>query len=71
MNISREAQDEYAINSYMKSQAAAKAGVFKAEITPVTVKSKKGGCLSGRAAGKAGLKISNSGVNVQKFPTIF
>ena len=37
MCISREAQDEYAISSYKKSQAAAAAGVFEKEIVPVTV----------------------------------
>lgn len=41
-NISREDQDEYAINSYKRSQAAGKAGVFKKEIVPVTIKTKKG-----------------------------
>ena len=41
MNISREAQDEYAIGSYEKSQAASKEGIFQ-EIVPVTIKKKKG-----------------------------
>ena len=40
--ISREQQDEYAINSYKKSQAAAKAGVFESQITPVTITAKRG-----------------------------
>ena len=35
-DLSREAQDEYAINSYKKAQAAAEAGHFK-EIVPVQV----------------------------------
>jgi len=43
MNITREEQDEYAVMSYKRSQAAAKNGVFKKEIVPVTVKGKKGG----------------------------
>ena len=42
MNISRDAQDEYAIGSYKKSQAAAKEGIFQKEIVPVTIKKKKG-----------------------------
>jgi len=41
-NISREEQDEYGMNSYKRSQAAAKAGVFKKEIVPVTIKTRKG-----------------------------
>jgi acetyl-CoA C-acetyltransferase len=41
-NISREEQDEYAISTYKRAQAAWKAGLFKDEIAPVTVKSRKG-----------------------------
>ncbi|KAI9253234.1 Thiolase, N-terminal domain-containing protein [Sporodiniella umbellata] len=41
-NISREAQDEHAIESYTRAAKAWKAGVFDQEIAPVTVKSKKG-----------------------------
>jgi len=39
--ITREQQDEYAIQSYTRSQTAAQHGLFKQEITPVTVKSRK------------------------------
>ena len=42
LNIGREEQDEYALSSYKKSQAAAAAGIFKKEITPVSIP-KKGG----------------------------
>lgn len=42
MNITREEQDDFAIMSYKRSQAAAKNGIFKKEIVPVTVKGKKG-----------------------------
>jgi acetyl-CoA C-acetyltransferase len=42
MNISRQDQDNYAINSYKRSAAAWAAGKFKDEITPVEIKSKKG-----------------------------
>ncbi|XP_052810070.1 acetyl-CoA acetyltransferase, mitochondrial-like [Mya arenaria] len=42
MNISREAQDDYAIRSYKLSQAAAEAGAFKDEIVPVQIPTKKG-----------------------------
>jgi acetyl-CoA C-acetyltransferase len=40
--ISRKAQDDFAIESYKRAQAAYKDGLFKDEIVPVTVKSKKG-----------------------------
>jgi acetyl-CoA C-acetyltransferase len=41
-NISREAQDEYAIQSYKRSQAAWDNGLFDKEIVPVEVPQKKG-----------------------------
>jgi acetyl-CoA C-acetyltransferase len=41
-NISREAQDEYATESYHRAQAAQAEGKFTAEITPVEIKDKKG-----------------------------
>jgi acetyl-CoA C-acetyltransferase len=40
--ISREAQDEYAINSYKRAQAAQGEGKFAEEITPVQIQDKKG-----------------------------
>ncbi len=40
--ISREAQDEYAINSYKKSAATTAAGLFKDEIVPVEVPQRRG-----------------------------
>lgn len=42
MNISREAQDEYAINSYKKVAASTEAGEFKDEIVPVEIPQRKG-----------------------------
>jgi len=42
MNISREAQDEFAITSYKRSQAAWDAGKFDNEIVAVEVPQKKG-----------------------------
>jgi acetyl-CoA C-acetyltransferase len=42
MNISREMQDEYAINSYKRSAAAWETGKFKDEIVPVEVPQRKG-----------------------------
>jgi acetyl-CoA C-acetyltransferase len=41
-NVSREAQDAYATESYHRAQAAQAAGRFTAEITPVEIKDKKG-----------------------------
>ena len=41
-DISREAQDAFAIDSYKKSQSALKQGDFKNEITPVEIAQRKG-----------------------------
>ncbi len=43
--ISREQQDEFAVASQNKAEAAQKAGKFKDEITPFTVKTRKGDIL--------------------------
>jgi acetyl-CoA C-acetyltransferase len=40
--ISRAEQDEFAAQSHNKAEAAIKAGAFKAEIAPVTIKGRKG-----------------------------
>jgi acetyl-CoA C-acetyltransferase len=40
--ITREEQDQFAVASQNKAEAAKKAGKFKDEITPVTIKTKKG-----------------------------
>jgi len=42
MNISREEQDEYAINSYKRSAASTEAGHFKDEIIPIAIPQRKG-----------------------------
>lgn len=42
MGISREAQDDYAINSYKRAAAATTAGYFKNEIIPVAIPQRKG-----------------------------
>ncbi len=39
--LTREAQDEFAVSSQNKAEAALKAGKFKDEITPITVKERK------------------------------
>jgi len=41
-NISREECDEYALQTQQRWKAAQEAGAFKAEIAPITIKSKKG-----------------------------
>jgi acetyl-CoA C-acetyltransferase len=41
-NISREAQDAFAIESYKRSAVAAEAGKFKNEIVPVSIPQRKG-----------------------------
>jgi len=40
--ISREEQDEHAMQSYERSRSAAQRGVFSQQIVPVTVIQKKG-----------------------------
>ncbi len=44
-NVTREEQDEYALNSHRKAAAAAKAGKFKDEILPIEIPQKKGSPL--------------------------
>jgi acetyl-CoA C-acetyltransferase len=44
-NVTREEQDEYALNSHRKAAAAIKAGKFKDEILPVEIPQKKGAPL--------------------------
>lgn len=46
MKITREMQDEYAIQSYKRAAAATEAGYFKDEIVPVEVPQRKGDPLS-------------------------
>lgn len=41
-NISREAQDEFAIESYKRSQASIEGGKFANEIIPITIPQRKG-----------------------------
>lgn len=45
MNISREAQDDYAIKSYKRTAAANDSGKLKAEIVPVEVPQRKGDAI--------------------------
>ncbi|OJJ57687.1 hypothetical protein ASPSYDRAFT_153846 [Aspergillus sydowii CBS 593.65] len=54
--ISREAQDAYAISSYERAQKAWNENKFADEITPVTVKSKKGETVVERDEGYENLR---------------
>jgi len=40
--FTRESQDEFAIESYRRAQAAQESGAFAGELTPVTIKGRKG-----------------------------
>lgn len=42
MNISREEQDRFAVQSYKRSAAATEAGKFKDEIVPIEIKTRRG-----------------------------
>jgi acetyl-CoA C-acetyltransferase len=62
-NITREMQDEYAIQSYQRAQAAWKDGAFKDEIAPVTVSGRKGDTIIDTDEGYLDVKI-------EKIPTL-
>ncbi|KAH7135616.1 Thiolase, N-terminal domain-containing protein [Dendryphion nanum] len=61
--ISREEQDEFAILTYRRAQEAWKQGLFKDEIVPVTVKSRKGEVVVEEDEGYNKLKL-------EKVPTL-
>ncbi|EMD00521.1 hypothetical protein BAUCODRAFT_61941 [Baudoinia panamericana UAMH 10762] len=61
--ISREEQDEFAILSYKRTQEAWKQGLFKEEVVPVTVKTKKGEQVVAEDEGYNRLKL-------EKVPTL-
>ncbi len=44
-NFSRQAQDDYAIESYQRARKAIESGVFQKEIVPVEVKTRKGASM--------------------------
>ena len=54
--VSREAQDQYAIQSFERAQAAWAEGKFEEEIVPVTVKGKKGDTVISKDEGFDTLK---------------
>ncbi|KAM3425478.1 Acetyl-CoA acetyltransferase B [Cercospora zeina] len=55
--ISREQQDEYAIESFKRAGEAWKAGLFKEEVVPVTIKGKKGDTVISEDEGYGRLKL--------------
>jgi acetyl-CoA C-acetyltransferase len=56
-NITREQQDEYAIQSYKRAAEAWKTGAFKEEIAPVTVKGRKGDTIIDTDEGFLDIKL--------------
>ncbi|HEY0654480.1 MAG TPA: acetyl-CoA C-acyltransferase [Chryseosolibacter sp.] len=64
MQISRQQQDEYAINSYKRSAAAWAAGKFKDEVVPVEITDRKG------AVTKFMEDEEYKNVNFDKIPTL-
>ncbi|OAA54141.1 acetyl-acetyltransferase [Niveomyces insectorum RCEF 264] len=64
-SISREAQDEYAIRTYQRAQAATEAGVFASEIVPIDVPGPRG---------KPGVRVDRDeevkNLNVDKLRTV-
>lgn len=64
MKISRQAQDEYAINSYKRSAAAWSAGKFKDEVIPVEITDRKG------AVTKFAEDEEYKNVNFDKIPSL-
>jgi acetyl-CoA C-acetyltransferase len=62
-SFSREQQDNFAIASVQRAQAATKSGAFAAEITPVTVKGRAGDTLISIDEGPGKVKL-------EKIPTL-
>lgn len=60
-NISRQAQDEYAIRSFERAQKAWAEGKFKDEVVPVTVPGKKGDVVISEDEGYTNLKKDKVG----------
>lgn len=61
--VTREMQDEYAIQSYERAQAAWKSGAFNDEIAPVTVPGRKGDMIVSVDEGYLDIKV-------EKVPTL-
>ncbi|KAH0533988.1 hypothetical protein FGG08_007400 [Glutinoglossum americanum] len=62
-NVTREEQDDFAITSYRRAQAAWARNAFADEIVPVTVKGRKGDVIISKDEGYDSL-------NVEKVPTL-
>ena len=61
--LTREAQDEFAISSFKRAQAAQAEGIFASEITPVTIKTKRGDTVVSDDEGPSKVKF-------EKVPTL-
>ncbi len=61
--FSREAQDQFAIESVRRAQAAVAAGTFDAEIAPVTIKGRKGDVV-------VASDETPGAVSIEKIPTL-
>ncbi|MDO5693699.1 MAG: acetyl-CoA C-acyltransferase [Pseudomonadota bacterium] len=62
-NFTREQQDKFAMASVQRAQAAIQSGAFKSEITPVTVKDRKGERVVDTDEGPGK-------INIDKIPTL-
>ncbi len=58
-HFTREQQDAFAVASVERAQAAIQSGAFKAEITPVTVKDRKGDRVVETDEGPGKIKVDN------------
>ena len=61
--LSREAQDEFSINSFKKAQKAQTEGIFASEISPVAIKSRSGDVIIDTDEGPSKVKFD-------KIPTL-
>ncbi len=56
-DLTREAQDQFSINSFKKAQAAQAEGVFNSEIVPVTIKGRRGDTVVSEDEGPSKVKF--------------
>lgn len=62
-DLTREAQDEFSIESFKRAQKAQQEGIFASEITPVTIKNRKGEIVISEDEGPTKVKFD-------KIPTL-
>ncbi|MCY4523661.1 MAG: thiolase family protein [Halobacteriovoraceae bacterium] len=66
-NFSRQAQDEYAMESFKRAQKAAAEGIFDSEIVPVSVKNAKSDDLVKKDEGPSKVQFAK----IPKLPAVF